>query len=52
MIKGLISKYNTNFKTVGTPLRIALIGTRFGPALYQIILSLSKEKVIERLKAI
>ena len=52
VIKSLIKKHKTNFKGVGQPLRIALIGKRFGPGLYDIILSLSKEKVIKRLNAI
>ena len=52
VINSLIKKHKTNFKGVGQPLRIALIGKRFGPGLYDIILSLSKEKVINRLSAI
>ena len=52
LINSLIKKHKTNFKGVGQPLRIALIGKRFGPGLYDIILSLSREKVIKRLKAI
>ena len=52
VIKSLIKKHKTNFKGVGQPLRIALIGKKFGPGLYDIILSLSKEKVIKRLNAI
>ncbi len=50
IIKGLIDKYQTNFKGVGQPLRIGLIGTRFGPGIYDIILSLDKTTVIKRLK--
>jgi len=46
----LIDKYKTNFKNVGQPLRIALTGSRFGPGIYDIILSLKKDIVIKRLK--
>ncbi len=50
IIKNLINKHNTNFKGVGQPLRIGLIGTKFGPGIYDIILSLEKTTVINRLK--
>ena len=49
-VNGLISKHKTNFKGVGQPLRIALTGSRFGPGIYNIILSLNKDVVIKRLK--
>jgi len=49
-VSGLIDKHKTNFKGVGQPLRIALTGSRFGPGIYNIILSLSKDVVIRRLK--
>ena len=52
LIKSLIEKYKTNFKTVGQPLRIGLVGSRFGPGLYDVILSLSKEEVVKRLNKI
>ena len=52
VIKSLINTYKTNFKNVGQPLRIALIGSRFGPGLYDIILSLDKAEVIKRLNKI
>jgi len=52
LIKSLIEKHKTNFKGIGQPLRIALTGSKFGPGIYDIILSLSKEKIIKRLKAI
>ena len=52
IIKGLIDKYKTNFKGVGQPLRIALTGSKFGPGIYDIILSLDKNESIKRLKAI
>ncbi len=52
IINSLIKKHRTNFKGVGQPLRIALIGKRFGPGLYDIILSLDKTSVINRLKKV
>ena len=36
----LIKKYETNFKGVGQPLRVALTGSKFGPGLYDIVISL------------
>jgi len=48
----LINKYKTNFKGLGQPLRIALTGSKFGPAVYDIILSLDKNEIIKRLKMI
>ena len=52
LIKSLIDKHKTNFKGVGQPLRIALVGSRFGPGLYDVILSLDKTEVLKRLKKI
>ena len=52
VIKTLIKKHKTNFKGVGQPLRIALVGSRFGPGLYDVILSLDKAEVVKRLKQI
>ena len=52
IIKGLIEKYKTNFKGVGQPLRIVLTGSKFGPGIYDIILSLDKNETIKRLKII
>ena len=52
LIKSLIDKHKTNFKGVGQPLRIALVGSRFGPGLYDVILSLDKVEVLKRLKQI
>ena len=52
LIKSLIDKHKTNFKGVGQPLRIALVGSRFGPGLYDVILSLDKSEVIKRLSMI
>jgi len=50
--KSLIEKYKTNFKGVGQPLRIGLTGSRFGPGLYDVILSLDKDEVVKRLRKI
>ena len=50
IINKLISNHKTNFKGVGQPLRIALTGSKFGPGIYDIILSLEKNEIIKRLK--
>ena len=50
IIKELIKLNNTNFKGVGQPLRIALTGSKFGPGIYDIIISLGKDEVIKRLR--
>ncbi len=52
LINNLIGKHKTNFKGVGQPLRIALIGCRFGPGIYNIILSLTKDEVVKRISKI
>jgi glutamyl-tRNA synthetase len=52
LIKSLIEKHKTNFKGVGQPLRIGLTGSRFGPGLYDVILSLDKAEVVKRLSNI
>ncbi|MDA7443441.1 glutamate--tRNA ligase [Candidatus Pelagibacter ubique] len=49
IVNDLIKSNNTNFKGVGQPLRIALTGSKFGPGVYDIIISLGKEEVIKRL---
>ncbi len=49
VVQELIKSNNTNFKGVGQPLRIALIGSKFGPGIYDIILSLGKDEVQKRL---
>ena len=49
-VNGLIDKHKTNFKGVGQPLRIALTGSRFGPGIYNILLSLGKAETVKRLK--
>jgi len=52
IVNRLIDKHKTNFKGVGQPLRVALTGSKFGPGLYNIILSLDKNETIKRLKMI
>ena len=47
----LIKNYETNFKGVGQPLRVALTGSKFGPGLYDIMISLGKEEVKKRLES-
>lgn len=51
VVSKLITNYETNFKGVGQPLRIALTGSKFGPGLYDIVISLGKEEVEKRLKS-
>jgi len=50
IVKKLITNYETNFKGVGQPLRVALTGSKFGPGLYDIVISLGKEEVKKRLE--
>ena len=50
ILNGLIKNHETNFKGVGQPLRIALTGSKFGPGVYDIIISLGKEEVQKRLR--
>ena len=52
IINSLIKKHNTNLKGVGQPLRIALTGSKFGPGIYNIILSLDKNEINKRLKMV
>jgi len=49
IINDLIKKNETNFKGVGQPLRVALTGSKFGPGLYDIVISLGIEEVEKRL---
>ena len=49
IVNELIKSNDTNFKGVGQPLRIALTGSKFGPGIYDIIISLGKEEVNKRL---
>jgi len=52
VLNGLIDKHKINFKGAGQPLRIVLTGSKFGPGIYDIILSLDKNVVIKRLKMV
>jgi glutamyl-tRNA synthetase len=49
IVNELIKTYQTNFKGVGQPLRVALTGSKFGPGLYDIIISLGKKEIEKRL---
>ena len=51
IVNELIKKYETNFKGVGQPLRVVLTGSKFGPGLYDIVISLGKEEVKKRLES-
>tara|TARA_Y100000741_G_scaffold208830_1_gene159052 strand:- start:171 stop:992 length:822 start_codon:yes stop_codon:yes gene_type:complete len=50
ILNDLIKSHETNFKGVGQPVRIALTGSKFGPGIYDIIISLGKEEVQNRLR--
>ena len=49
IINDLIKEHETNFKGVGQPLRVILTGSKFGPGIYDIIISLGKDEVEKRL---
>jgi len=49
VVNNLIKKNDTNFKGVGQPIRVALTGSKFGPGLYDIVVSLGKTEVSKRL---
>ena len=49
IINSLIKSNETNFKGVGQPLRIVLTGSKYGPGIYDIIVSLGKDEVQKRL---
>jgi len=51
IVNDLMKRHETNFKGVGQPLRVALTGSKFGPGLYDIIISLGKEEVDRRLES-
>ena len=51
IVNDLIKSNKTSFKGVGQPLRIILTGSKFGPGIYDIIISLGKEEVQKRLTA-
>jgi glutamyl-tRNA synthetase len=52
VLNDLIKTHEINFKGVGQPLRVALTGSKFGPGIYDIIISLGKEEVQKRLNKI
>ena len=52
LVKSLINKHKTNFKGIGQPIRVGLTGSKFGPGIFDLILSLEKSDVIQRLKKI
>ena len=52
IIIDIIKAHETNFKGVGQPLRIALTGSKFGPGIYDIIISLGNEEIAKRLNKI
>ena len=52
IVNHLINAYETNFKGVGQPLRIALTGSKFGPGIYDIIISLGNDETLKRLNKI
>ena len=52
IVNNLIKKHETNFKGVGQPLRVALTGSKFGPGLYDIVISLGKVDVEKRLSKV
>ena len=49
IINELIKSHETNFRGVGQPLRVILTGSKFGPGVYDIIISLGKKEVQKRL---
>ena len=52
IINDLIKSHETNFKGVGQPLRVALTGSKFGPGVYDIVISFDKDDVLKRLKKV
>ena len=51
VINEIIKSNKTNFKGVGQPLRVILTGSKFGPGIYDIIVSLGKDEVEKRLSS-
>jgi len=49
IVNNIIKSHETNFKGVGQPIRVVLTGSKFGPGIYDIIISLGKEEVLKRL---
>ena len=52
VVNNLIKTHETNFKGVGQPLRVALTGSKFGPGIYDIIISLGNDEALKRLNKI
>jgi len=52
IINDLIKTHKTNFRGVGQPLRVALIGSKFGPGIYDIMISLGKKDILQRLNKV
>jgi len=52
VVNNLIKAHETNFKSVGQPLRIALTGSKFGPGIYDIIISLGNDETLKRLNKV
>jgi len=52
VVNNLIKTHETNFKGVGQPLRIALTGSKIGPGIYDIIISLGNDETLKRLNKI
>jgi len=52
IVNDLIKSHETNFKGVGQPLRVALTGSKFGPGVYDIVISLDKDVLLKRLKKV
>jgi len=52
VVNNLIKTHETNFKGVGQPLRIVLTGSKFGPGIYDIIISLGNDETLKRLNKI
>ena len=52
IVNDIIKSNNTNFKSVGQPLRICLTGSKFGPGIYDILSALDKDEIIKRLSQI
>jgi glutamyl-tRNA synthetase len=52
VLNDLIKTHEIDFKGVGQPLRVALTGSKFGPGIHDIIISLGKEEVQKRLNKI
>ena len=50
IINNLIKTHEINFKGVGQPLRIALTGSKFGPGIYDIIISLGNDEILKNNK--